>query len=168
MILTLFSHCSEEERVSAYDIASKRSNWQRAGGWKLQRFALQLDEMVCSSLFLLTTCKFITLLRLSSPLPLLFPLHSYTLAPFFSPSLLSLSSFFLLTSPFPPLSSPSHQQSKVEGDILETMERLQSSVDNLGQCRSCDTDTSSDTDNTQLLKSCSELVKVRGPNLLPL
>ena len=104
MILTLFYHCSEEERVSAYDIASKRSNWQRAGGWKLQRFALQLDEMVCSSLFLLTICKFITLLCLSSPLPLFFPLHSCTLAPFFSPPcFLCLPSSFLL---LPSLPSP--------------------------------------------------------------
>lgn len=108
MILTLFYHCSEEERVSAYDIASKRSNWQRAGGWKLQRFALQLDEMVCSSLFLLTICKFITLLRLSSPLPLFFPLHSYTLAPFFSPPcFLCLPSSFLLLPSLPLLSLPS-------------------------------------------------------------
>ena len=85
--LTLFSHCSEEERVSAYDIASKRSNWQRAGGWKLQHFALQLDEMVCSSMLLLTTCKFVTLLRLS------FPLSS-------TPSSLSIP------TPPPPSSSP--------------------------------------------------------------
>jgi len=36
---------SEEERTSAYDIASKKSNWQRATGWKLHHFESQLDEM---------------------------------------------------------------------------------------------------------------------------
>lgn len=114
------------------------------------QFASLLPSFVCRLPFLYS------FLSIPAPSPL-----SSLLPAFF---VFLLPSYFSL--PFPPLSSPSHQQSKVEGDILETMERLQSSVDNLGQCRSCDTDTSSDTDNTQLLKSCSELVKVRGPNLL--
>lgn len=42
---------SEEERTSAYDIASKKSNWQRATGWKLHHFESQLDEMVGTRCF---------------------------------------------------------------------------------------------------------------------
>lgn len=62
--------------MSAYNIASNRSSWQRASGWKLLRLSQQLEEM-----------------------------------------------------------------SKVEAEILETMQRVMGSVGGLDQCAACPVDS---------------------------